>query len=1269
MSTKYQDSRLKIFLSSTMEELRDARDIVHRDLDAKGVSAWVYEYDGSASPDTVVTTSLRQVDEADVYVGLFGKLYGKVTIEEYRRAKETAKPCFVYIRDKDRKRDDNLETFLREEIYDPQKGVTYKFFERVSELSELIAEDILAWLVRRYWEMTAELQQAHISQKEMVSLQTEIARVQASSHKLDYLAEQMRAWFQTLNYSFERHDKRSHDSFEWIINVPHRRRYDRILIRGVDGEATVHHVTEMRNAVKEHRVDEGWIVAVRRVSQAAKQEVDRDKIVSCYTFDELLDLDADFSQYLDYLGKEIQRRKIDTTYVPLACKKDELDPKTKERIATSTYNESNGWIEGYIDRWLTDPSKGHISVLGEFGTGKTWFTLHYAWTAMQRYLDARERGIERPRLPLVIPLRDYAKAISVESLFSEFFFRKYEIDLPGYSVFEQLNRMGKLLLIFDGFDEMADKVDRQKMINNFWELAQTVVPGSKVILTCRTEHFPHAKEGRALLNAELQASTASLTGEPPQFEVLELKQFDNNQIQKLFSFHTTPDVARKVMDNAALVDLARRPVMTDLILEALPEIEAGKPVDMSRVYLYAVQRKMERDISNARTFTSLKDKLYFLCELSWEMLSTDQMSLNYRLFPDRIRKLFGPRVEEQKDLDHWHYDMMGQTMLIRNADGDYTPAHRSLLEFFVAYKFAAELGVLDPDFITLTQPHKPTELREYAWSDYFRYQASDKEKDNNFSLHSFLPETIEHMKETVGHEEIAPAVLDLMQNMLISDWEVAKEKLINIILQTRGKTNEEVGLIGANVAEILLHSDREVFVGCDLSGTNLAHTEFEGVNLTACNLSGTNISGCQFIATVMMQADLRNADLTDAAFGEDNQLYQIAILPDRSLIATGGSDGLSNIWDMNTGRHLFSLDYHSGPINDIFFSPDGKYFGEASEDKMVQIYGLENNHALYKIHANSEASSLFLHKSILALAHEDGNIRIWDLSTSPISLIAIFSSGDKRASSIIFHSQLHSYIAGSANGLITLWDIEKKEISLQKSCASDIYELRLSPDERLLAISKYSDGLLLLHSHDLSKIWHLGEIGAIYNLVFTSTGEWIFAGSVSAGIIVVLVKTGIHVTTFQANSDSEVAISPDDTFLMSTSHQGTIQFWDIRPFVTIADEPHIPLAEYSPADLSPFFQDPTTWPEWWQKCDLPIPPGKIPNPNFGKCLRTIRYRSMNCQGLKLAGAKGLDTIKIYDAERNIIKQKAATWFTERGAIMKEPSGTRKSKRTKRGTGG
>jgi len=349
---------------------------------------------------------------------------------------------------------------------------------------------------------------------------------------------------------------------------------------------------------------------------------------------------------------------------------------------------------------------------------------------MEQYLKAKEKGLKRPRLPLVIQLRDYSKALNSKSLFLDFFFRKHEVPLPGYSAFEQLNRMGKLLLIFDGFDEMADKLDRQKMINNFWELAQVVVPGAKAILTCRTEHFPNAREGRSLLNAELKASIANLTGDPPQFEVLDLEMFNEGQIRTALLKRTDEKTVELIMSHRELLDLAARPVMLEFILEALPDIEAKNRIDLSRVYLYAIRAKLERDIKSERTFTSMADKIYFMCELSWEMLTTEKMSLNYRLFPKRLQSLFGEIVSEQKDLDHWHYDMMGNTLLIRNDDGDYSPAHRSLLEFFVAFKLMAELGVLPSDFTRLMQNqsniNSKLDPRDYTWDSYFRRSPNEK---------------------------------------------------------------------------------------------------------------------------------------------------------------------------------------------------------------------------------------------------------------------------------------------------------------------------------------------------------------------------------------------------------------------------------------------------------------------------------------------------------------------------------------------------------------
>jgi predicted NACHT family NTPase len=184
-----------------------------------------------------------------------------------------------------------------------------------------------------------------------------------------------------------------------------RNRYDRVLVRGINGEAGLRDVAVLRQSVTQQRTDEGWLVTTRRVSRAARDEVEKaeNELLGCYTLDELLDQDADFSGYLTWLEAEIQQREIESRYVPLACTKEEFDPETKQRIGVSRYDERDGWIDGYIDLWLDDPAKEHLSVLGEFGTGKTWFAFHYAWKALQRYKDAQRRGVERPRLPLVIP--------------------------------------------------------------------------------------------------------------------------------------------------------------------------------------------------------------------------------------------------------------------------------------------------------------------------------------------------------------------------------------------------------------------------------------------------------------------------------------------------------------------------------------------------------------------------------------------------------------------------------------------------------------------------------------------------------------------------------------------------------------------------------------------------------------------------------------------------------------------------------------------------
>ncbi|WP_236507282.1 NACHT domain-containing protein [Tychonema sp. BBK16] len=996
------------------------------------------------------------------------------------------------------------------------------------------------------------------------------------------LAQQMRGWFEILGYDFEPYRVWEDNYFEWIIRIPVRRgRFDRILIRGMAGEAGIQDVGALRQSVKTQKTDEGWLVTSRRISKAARREVDQpeNRHLDCYTFDELIDVDADFSGYIEWLENEVKRRQIDGKYVPLGCTKAEFDGVNKRQIDASYYGEEDGWIDGYIDLWMDDPAKEHISVLGEFGTGKTWFAFHYAWTALQRYQLAKQKGTQRPRLPLIITLRDYAKALNVENVLAGFFFTQHNIRLNS-EVFDQLNRMGKLLLIFDGFDEMAAKCDRQQTINNFWELAKVIVPGAKVILTCRTEHFPEAKEGRALLNAELKASTANLSGETPQFEVLELAAFDDDQIRQVLSHQADAKTVAQVMNNPQLLDLARRPVMAELILESLPDIQAGKPVDMSRVYLYAVRRKMERDIKAERTFTSLADKLFFLCELSWEMLSTDQMSLNYRLFPDRIRRLFGAAVQAEKDLDHWHYDMMGQTMLIRNAEGDYSPAHRSLLEFFVAYKLAAELGVLPADFTELSQAQlyldNSVESVNYTWSGYFSRQA-DRAGDilPIPALKGFVSESLGQLLNSFGREPLTKAVMDLLVPMLAKTEFVGevKSRLLEILEATKGKTEAEVGYVGGNAATVLVKVDKAALEGRDLSRAVIKGADFSDASLRRVNFAGANLRDSSFIKAfgavfaVAFNPDGKQFAIGDASCdvglwqveggkqiflckGHTDWVKSVTFSPDGKILASASFDLTIKLWDIQTGNCLKTLVDHINRVNSVAISPQGIILASGSDDKTIKLWNIESGECLKTLQGHShavESVAISNDGTILVSGSSDQSVKLWNIQTGRC-LSTLHHTARIRLVAISLDGRVLAVVGDDQS--VKLWDIQTGQYLKTLSGHTDIVRsVAISPDGATFITGSDDQTIKLWDiqtGESLKTLW--GHIDRIRSVAINPNGATFISGSDDQTVKLWDIQTGECLKSLQGNINSirAVVISPDGTVLASGSENQILTLWDIK---------------------------------------------------------------------------------------------------------------------------
>merc|ERR1711939_622764 len=97
--------------------------------------------------------------------------------------------------------------------------------------------------------------------------------------------------------------------------------------------------------------------------------------------------------------------------------------------------------------------------------------------------------------------------------------------------------------------------------------------------------------------------------------------------------------------------------------------------------------------------------------------------------------------------------------------------------------------------------------------------------------------------------------------------------------------------------------------------------------------------------------NLNNCKLRYNLAGHSAPLYASTISPDGSLCASGGKDGTAMLWDVNDGKHLYSLDA-GGTINALTFSPKN-YWLVAATDTSIKVWDLENKNILDELSSNN----------------------------------------------------------------------------------------------------------------------------------------------------------------------------------------------------------------------------------------------------------------------------------------------------------------------------
>uniref|UniRef100_A0AAR2IZ41 Small ribosomal subunit protein RACK1 n=1 Tax=Pygocentrus nattereri TaxID=42514 RepID=A0AAR2IZ41_PYGNA len=116
------------------------------------------------------------------------------------------------------------------------------------------------------------------------------------------------------------------------------------------------------------------------------------------------------------------------------------------------------------------------------------------------------------------------------------------------------------------------------------------------------------------------------------------------------------------------------------------------------------------------------------------------------------------------------------------------------------------------------------------------------------------------------------------------------------------------------------------------------HTEWVSCVRFSPNSSNPIIVSCGWDKMVKVW-NLANCKLKTNHIGHTGFLNTVTVSPDGSLCASGGKDGQAMLWDLNEGKHLYTLD-GGDIINALCFSPN-RYWLCAATGPSIKIWDLE----------------------------------------------------------------------------------------------------------------------------------------------------------------------------------------------------------------------------------------------------------------------------------------------------------------------------------------
>jgi WD40 repeat protein/3',5'-cyclic AMP phosphodiesterase CpdA len=861
----------------------------------------------------------------------------------------------------------------------------------------------------------------------------------------------------------------------------------------------------------------------------------------------------------DYLDRQTARLQDDPVYPP-----ELYVPQRFRELGPGDHAVRADLAEELV-RLVTSEHPRFLLVLGSAGRGKT-FLLHEV---------ARRIAVSAPHLiPILIELRALDKTHTVRGLVAAHLANHGE-GLPNLKAFDYMLREGRIILLFDGFDELVTRITYDRAAEHLHTLLDAAQDRAKIIVASRTEHFKS--------DAQVFTTLGERVGVMPHRRILSIEGFTSADIRRYLVNRYGGDERRAdarlsmIRGVQNLLELSENPRMLSFIA-GLDEDRLRAVADsrhmISAAGLYreileswlSIEAERATAGLGAPAAKHLADLWQAVTTLALRLWETGEPYLRLSELTQvagTLSALAGGKLSP----DQRAFAIGTGSLLVRTEEGLFGFIHRSVAEWLIAHKIAGALNSGEPAPAQLHQRQLSQLAIEFLcdladnracqrWVDSVRSDASAYEvaQANAIRLSARL--------RTAPTADLRGASL---RGEDLSFRELRKVDLT-------GADLTGASLVGANLTEAILREARLVgarlddaaLTGADLRGADLSRARLLRADLTGATLIGSQWTRAALIDTTgipQSAPELRGAavapgspvgtEFSPASIGVRHGFHaEMGRLPqvldyswDGSMLAIGSDDGGVLICDTASGAPLRTLQGHRGRVFMVTYGKD--VLATGSDDGTVRLWDPVTGHCRHILPGHDRWSWPVVISPCgkhVATGDADGVVRLWDIASG--SLRQELPAERGLVFSIAFAEQLVA--AACRDGSVLLWDTETGQ-SRELTCpAGSIYRVAFSPAGDLLATGGQYGAVHLWESHTQALHELVGHTGGVYTLAFHPSEPLLVSGDTDGGVRVWDTTTGQlrHSLPGHYAAIYWVTFNPSGELVATGDSAGVVRLWD-----------------------------------------------------------------------------------------------------------------------------